>query len=155
MKTLKATLFFLFSAFLLGCAPYDQLIVRPDIYVSGDFRGPRSPYSNFYDYGLYFPYVTIVPVNGTPFELEIFINGKRADISLEGSVKTKRIPPGMPAQIKAFVDYRVSRQLSVVAVAYKSNKVVGSANRVFYFYGHANAEQVEDWPIRIWDLRDP
>lgn len=138
---------------LFGCAPGTQLIVRPDVHVSGDFSGPRYPYSNYYDYGYYFPYIIIVPVNGTPYELEIFVNGKRADIALENGAKVNRIPPGMPARISAFVDYRVSRQISVVAVAYTKEKIVGSTSRVFHFYGTPNRQQVIDWPLKAWDFR--
>jgi len=138
---------------LVGCAPGDQLIFRPDIHISGDFN--RNRYSSFYDYGSFYPYATIVPINGTPYELEIFVNGRRAEIILENNARANRIPPGLPARISVYVDYKVSREVSVVAVAYKENRVVGAANRVFYFYGDANREKVVDWPIRRWDIRDP
>ncbi|MEK7482130.1 MAG: hypothetical protein AAB464_00155 [Patescibacteria group bacterium] len=137
---------------LFGCAPGDQLIFRPDIHISGDFN---RRYSSFYDYGTFYPYKIIVLINGTPNEFEIFVNGRRADITLENNAKANRIPPGLPARISVYVDYKISRQVSVVAVAYKNNRVVGVANRVFYFYGNANQQEVVDWAISRWDIRDP
>lgn len=131
-----------FLFFLFGCAPGDRLIFRPDVYISGNFSPYYPPL-----YEPYYPIKTITIVNGTPLELNIIIDGDR----LAGTVLA-----GQHFKLELPVDYLVRREVSIVALAYKDKKLVGTTreNRV-QFYGNTRIIESETWIIRLTDIRDP
>jgi len=125
---------------LVGCAPGDQLIFRPDVYISGNFH----PYRPFY--GTYYPLTTITIVNGTGYELSIIRDGE----TIQGLIS-----PGQHFKLDIRVDYNENRKISLVTLAYKNKRFIGSAKRPFYFYGRPYEKRSEAWVVRNWDIRDP
>jgi hypothetical protein len=112
--------------------------VRPDVYVSGDY----SPYYHYY--GVYYPYRIISVVNGTADNLQVLKDGEK----LPGT-----LAPGQHFKLKIRVDYRESRTVSLVALAYREEKLFGTAKRSFHFYGGSRERRSETWLIRNSDIR--
>jgi len=125
---------------LVGCAPGDRIIFRPDVYISGNFHHYR-PF-----YGIYYPLTTITVVNGTGHELSIIRDGE----TIRGLIS-----PGQHFKLDIRVDYDENRKISLVALAYKNKRFAGSAERSFYFYGRPYEKRSETWIVRDWDIRDP
>lgn len=125
----------------IGCGPGYQVILRPDVYVSGNF----SPYyPNYYE--TYYPLTIVTIVNGTPDELQIIRDGEKL---------TGNIAPGQHFKLEIRIDYRETRKISLIALAYRDKKLRGTAERSFHFYGNPREQRSETWLIRTWDIRDP
>ena len=123
---------------LISCGPGTQLVVRPDVYVSGGFY----PYwSRYYDYGVYYLYSDIVVINGTPFNLDVRLDSRPIFI----------LPPGEERKASVRVDYRESRRVVVSVRAYANRRLIGTASKIFHFYGTADQKRTEVWHIR--DIR--
>lgn len=127
---------------LVGCAPGDQLVFRPDVYITGDF----GRYNRQHYYGTYYLYSDIVVKNGTSRHLEIRVNG----------VEKIDLMPGQEKKISVRVDYRERRDVILTATAFTdSGKIYGTAHKRFSFYGHSYEKRVDIWHIYNWDIRDP
>ena len=145
---MKITKFFIivagiivFLGLMLGCAPGDRIIFRPDVYISGNFSPYNRPYNE-----PYYPLTIVTIVNGSPYELSIIRDGETVNGSLL---------PGQHFKLSISVDYRERRQVSVVAMAYKDKKLVGTALKPLYFHGNPYEQRSETWLIQRWDIRDP
>ena len=130
----------LFLFLMLGCGS-DRIILRPDVYVSGNF----SPYSQPY-YEPFYPLTIITIVNGSPYEISIIKDGDK----LAGSIL-----PGQHFKAEIRTEYKESRKVSLVALAYRDKKLSGTATKDFYLYGNPREQRSETWLIQRWDIRDP
>ena len=129
---------------LVGCAPGDKLIFRPDVYISGNFG-----YNRPYYYGVYYLYSDIVVKNGTPYRLEVEISG----------AGKFNLIPGQKKEISVRVDYRERRDVILTATAFTADeKIYGTTHKRISFHGYSYEKRVELWHIHNWDIqsiRDP
>ncbi len=134
-------LLFLMLLILLfpGCEG-KQLLVRPDVIVSGVFYPPRYP--GYYYPGYYQTFWTksrITVVNGTAYYLDVVLDGKKL---------VTRLTPGQEVAVDIPVDYLESRQVSLVAVARTaSGRFIGTSSYPLYFYGAADQRRSETWIV--------
>ncbi len=136
MKKITASCWLLVIGLLIGCA----IEIRPDTYVLGDYS-PYYPY-----YGIYYPYRIISVVNGTTDDLQVIKDGEK----LPGI-----LAPGQHFKLQIRVNYRESRTVSLVALAYRDKKLYGTAERSFRFYGGSHEKRSKTWLIRNQDIRNP
>ena len=140
MKKIVLAVIVLF-VFVAGCAGYG-IVLRPDIYVSGDLGPPRYGYYGGY-YGPFWEYLPLTIVNGSKHELKIIRDG----------IGKGTVLPGQHLRLLIKNYYNENRQVSMAAVAYSGGRFVGTATRSFQFYGSTYSRQSEIWQITDWDIR--
>ena len=150
MKKIVLAVIVLF-VFVAGCGDYG-IVVRPDVYVSGNFAPPYYGYYSYY--GPFWEYSVLTTINGSTYELEVIQDG----VVIKGKILPEeplRLLPGKSLRLLIKNYYNESRQVSMIAVAYSGNRFIGVATRTFHFYGSTYNRQSKTWKITNRNIRDP